>query len=315
LGRDATREALDALRPFKEREGGEDLLYKSLRQRSNHVVALAADIVGARQDKAFEPALVQAWHRLRRKLHQSDPGCTGQVGVLQALEKLRSHEEDIFRAAAAHVQLEPAWGPPVDTATTLRCLGMLGVLRIGPLDTFTVLGQGLLDGNPRVREEACRAIGMYGHSHGVALIRLLLATEKDAGVFFGGVSALLHLDLELGLSECSAWLQDRHPFLPEVMLALGESRHPKVLPILQDVLLRFGDPEALTAAGLMRSEPARDWLLQVLASHGERQAMAAIEALKVYRFQEGTLDNALRAARRNPACDVEAAVLDALGDA
>lgn len=315
MARDATREALDALRPLKEQEGGEQLLFKSLRHRSGHVVALAADIVAAREDREFEEALVQAWFRLRRKLHQSDPGCTGQVGVVQALESLRSHNEDVFRQAASHVQLEPAWGPPVDTATTLRCLGMLGVLRIGPLDCFNVLGQGLLDGHPRVREEACRAIGIYGHSHGVALIRLLLSTEKEAEVVYGGVSALLHLDLELGLSDCQRMLQDRHPFLPELTLALGESRRPQALPILQDVLLRFGETVALTAAGLMRSDEARDWLLEVLATHGERQASAAIEALQVYRFQEGTLENALRAAARNTSCDLESAVRQALGQA
>ena len=79
------------------------------------------------------------------------------------------------------------------------------------------------------------------------------------------------------------------------------------------MLLRFGEPVALTAAGLMRSEAARDWLLDVLATHPERQATAAIEALQVYRFQEGTLENALRAAARNPSCDVEDAVREGLG--
>lgn len=320
MGRDPTRDALDALRPLREEGGGEELLFKSLKHRSGHVVALAADIVGAREDSGlqealrrdFQEALLQAWHRLRRKLHQNDPGCTGQVGVLQALESLRSHEEEVFRAAAVHVQLEPAWGPPVDTATTLRCIGMFGVLRIGPLDTFTVLGQGLLDGHPRVREEACRALGIYGHSHGVALIRLLLASEKDPEVFFGGVRGLLHLDLEEGLSDCRRLLKERHPFLPEVLLAMGESRSPEVLPLLQDVLLRFGEPAALTAAGLMRHDAARDWLLDVLATQGEPQASAALEALKVYRFQEGTLENAHRAAGRNPHCDVARAVREAL---
>lgn len=305
--RDGVKEALDQLRPLRGQvEGGEDLLRKHLAHRSGHVVGAAADIIREREDIGFESELRAAFRRLNAKGAKLDPGCTGQLACVQALDVLGCADESLFMKAVSTIQREPAWGGAQDTAAGLRSQAVWSLTRLGPSDLLILLSQALLDESERVQEEAARCIGIYGHPHGLALLHLALGHPKrpprglSPGLAFSALRSMLALDAAVGLDWARQALQIEHPLLPELLLAIGESREEEGLSLLQHALAHHHAPAALTAAGLLRSEAARDWLLHLLASEDRPVAKPALEALKVYAFQGDTLANARRAAARNP---------------
>lgn len=55
------------------------------------------------------------------------------------------------------VQMEPAWGPPVDTAVGVRARGAVGLARIGHRDVPLVMGELLADKQSPVRQAAADA--------------------------------------------------------------------------------------------------------------------------------------------------------------
>lgn len=69
-------------------------------------------------------------------------------------------------------------------------------------------------------------------------------------------------------------------------LALGESRRPEALELLRDAWTDIVTPEGraalIRAAALHRSEPAFEWLLEIIATGTPTLAAAAVEALSVY---------------------------------
>src|SRR3989454_6095320 len=91
------------------------LVRDSLAHRSNHVVARAADL------SALAPDLITAFPRFLEVPVRRDPGCVAKTGIVHALLSFGDAAgSDVFLRGAVHVQREPAFGPPIDTAPELR---------------------------------------------------------------------------------------------------------------------------------------------------------------------------------------------------
>jgi len=75
-------------------------------------VALAAQAVREAALPGVEEALVRAY----ASLHGEDPGCRARLALLEALDHMEATDDAPFVHAARYVQLEKAWGAPVDTA-------------------------------------------------------------------------------------------------------------------------------------------------------------------------------------------------------
>ena len=119
--------------------------------------------------------------------------------------------------------------------------------------------------------------------------------------------ALLAIAPEYSLPFVAAYLHEKDQPLQEyAALALGESRRPEALKLLRDAWTDSVTPEGrgalIRAAALQRSEPAFEWLLEIIATDTPTLAAVAVEALSVYERNTKLLEqvNAAKARRDQP---------------
>jgi len=124
----------------------------------------------------------------------------------------------------------------------------------------------------------------------VPLLRLrVLIGDRDPEVISDCLAAMLLLDPEGPSFEfVASHLESAEPENREAAaLALGESRLPEAFPVLRqwwDGLLDHEERRtALLALALLRREPARDLLTSLVEKAPLRTALAAVEALRLFR--------------------------------
>src|SRR2546426_3809056 len=152
MKRDPVAEALHALSEAAGRPHDAAtlaLVRDSLAHRSNHVVARAADL------SALAPARSTAFPRSREDPVRRDPGCVAKTGIVHALLSFGdAAASDVFLRGAVHVQREPAFGPPIDTAPELRATSAMGLVVTGHPAALTVCVGLLVDPEPTAEREA-----------------------------------------------------------------------------------------------------------------------------------------------------------------
>src|SRR5579885_3179243 len=116
---DRKLEDIAALRSAPE-EAAVAQLRKALKDRSNYAVSKAAAIAGERQLHSLTADLVTAFERFMTHGAQSDPQCWAKNAIAKALKDLEHNDADVFLRGTRHFQPEAVWGPPEDTAITLR---------------------------------------------------------------------------------------------------------------------------------------------------------------------------------------------------
>src|SRR6266852_5744188 len=67
-------------------------LRKVLADRSNYVVARAAEIVGEFEIRTLAPELVAAFHRLTIEPAKTDPQCLAKTAIVEALVKIEQDD-------------------------------------------------------------------------------------------------------------------------------------------------------------------------------------------------------------------------------
>src|SRR5689334_10731698 len=102
-----------------------------LAHRNNHVVGRAARAVGDAGLAALAPELIGAFPRFLTDPVRRDPGCVAKTEIVRALLALELPAPDVTLAGVAHVQREPAFGPPIDTAPELRGLSAMALVVTG----------------------------------------------------------------------------------------------------------------------------------------------------------------------------------------
>jgi len=210
-------------------------------------------------------------------------------------------EETIFLRAARLVQLEPAWGEPVDTATGVRARGILALARLGWEDLDLLAAELLHDPHPPVRQAALEALAHRGARAGasVALFKLRLGDE-DPLVTLSAMTALLALAPEWGLRELRSRLDGADGEL--AAMALGQSRADGALPLLLSALEACVEParrkHLLRGIGMHRSDRALETLLAVIAESPLADAREAVAALAVRRYDPGVAERVRQAAAR-----------------
>ena len=321
-------QALDVIRGLEAAEPAAEhteVLSAALRHRSSHVVARAARLVGERRLHTLEAPLKVALQRFYDKGGEADPGCSAKLALAEALDLLETLDAGPFEVGIRLRQPEASWGPPKDSAKGLRARCGYALARLWGSEALPLLADLLADSEAAVRREATRAIAHAGGVGAVALLRFKLRTgdpdpEEGPDVLGEAVLSLAALDGEAVLAVAADLLQPAPGRLGRrgerassaevaVGVALGETRLPGALAILgrwYKGLDATRDQEAaITAIAVLRTDGARDWLLDRLATEASPLAQAAARSLAIYRFQEGTETAARRAASRNRHVDLE----------
>jgi HEAT repeat protein len=307
---DPVRASLQALaeaarRPRDERTLA--LVGDSLAQRSNLVVARAARAVREAQLAELAPGLIAAFPRFLEDPIKRDPGCAAKTEIVHALLSITYPAPDVYLRGSTHVQREPGFGPPVDTAAELRATSAMAlVLTDHPAALTTCVGL-LVDPEPVARAGGLRALAACGRPDVALLLRLFaLRGDADPDVLAEAFVGLLALSAG-----------DATPLVAERLAAgdvdvaraaaraLGEARRPEAVAALRGRLAveaRLEVRHALVLAlAASRRDEAFDVLLELVTGGAEDDSRAAAGALRMFPHDEG-LQGRLQTAleRRRP---------------
>ncbi len=282
---------LAAVRRLRDRDPSPELTVElkiAINDKSNLIVSAAAAIAVDQGLTELAPALEAAFDRFLVDPVKTDKLCRAKLAVIQALEKFEYEEANVFLKAAHHVQEEPAWGPPVDTAAPLRAAALLALTRINVHGLHTLLVDALLDPQKDVRGAAAQALGCYGSESAGLILRLKAKLgDSEPEVLSECLCGLLAVDPKENLSLVASFLERHDTGTREAaVLALGRSR----LPSAFDVLRQFwvSQPPAtlretvLLAMVMLRLPAATDFLIDLVSTGPEPAALSALSTLKIH---------------------------------
>jgi HEAT repeat protein len=287
-GIDAKLSRLRAIRKEPPAASHVSELRAALGDKSNFVVAEAAEIAGERGLVEFVPELTAAFERFRIDPVETDKLCRAKIAIVQALNKLEYDREEIFRTGLHCVQLEPSWGKSEDTAAPVRAESAFALTRINPRDLPLLLVELLCDQEKVARSAAARALGASGALAAIPLLRFKARTgDPEPEVVVDCLSALLSADPDRSVSFVSEYLDSDSEDVGEgAAIALGESRRPDALEVLKVHWPKVGDESLqrvlLLAIAITRLPAAIDFLLHILTDN-EHAAEPALAALAIHR--------------------------------
>jgi hypothetical protein len=271
-------------------------LRQALADKSNLVVAAAAEIVGECLLADLAPELVAAFHRFLVEPVDTDKLCRAKIAILETLNKIDYHKEDVFQIGLRHVQREPRWGGDEDTAAPLRGTAAFGLVRIHPPDVVLLLVDLLADPEKVARSAAAQALGASGAPTAIPLLRFKARIgDPESEVTAECLAALITADPRESLSFVAQFLDGPDETIAEgAALALGESRRPDALEILKGHWPKAGHDSLqrvlLLSIAMTRLPAALDFLLEILACDRNTEATAALTALAIHRHNQSVKD-------------------------
>ncbi|MBX3023287.1 hypothetical protein KF840_00075 [bacterium] len=257
--------------------------------RSNHAAAQAAALIAAHEIDGLVPELVAAFDRFFEDPLRRDPGCAAKTAIADALYRINAPEVGVYERGIRHVQLEPVYGGKQDTAVPLRGTCALALVRVRHPDYLLAVAELLADREAPARRLAAQALAYSENPAAQPLLRLKALLGDDEPQVLGEcLLALLAVAPAASLDFVAGFL-DRDP--PEVAeaaaLALGGSRLPAALAPLTAWWERVFDPAirrtALLAIAMLKSDAAIAYLLDHAAHSAASHAIAAVDALALYR--------------------------------
>ncbi len=291
-----TEDALAALPRLREIASDDELaaqLRPLLRHRSNYVIAKAAALAEARGLAELAPELAESYFYFMTDPVKRDPGCSAKLAIVNALSRFHEPVHDLFLAGIRHRQPEPSFGPPIDTAATLRALCGRALIAFGHPDAFRWHAVLLADPEPMTRTMAVETLAGVPDERAELLLRSKIARESDRardperGVEFDAFDALMKIAPENSFNFVTRYLDDADADrVRAAALAIGASHHEDVFATLVKYWRRGGgDVQPLLALpiSIVRSEESFRFLLDQLSSAGEPVAAAIIEALALFR--------------------------------
>ena len=279
-------------------------LRRFVADRNGYLVGEAAAMAGRLGLRELTPDLVGAFPRLIEEPLKNDKGCSGKNRIVEALLAFDAHEPDTYLAGLRHVQLEPAFGQPIDTAAGLRGLCAHALFHVGHREALLEVAPLLADREPVTRAEAAAALGNSGLDAAAAALHVkALAGDPEPDVLGACYRGLLRLLPGRYLGFVAKVLQQGDDGAAEAAaLALGESRLPEALPILQAELAeaarasRLRD-SVLLGMALLRTDAANDALVALVEEGAEVHAVAALSALALHRHDEPLVERVRKAVK------------------
>ena len=268
-------------------------LRAGLADKSNLVAAAAAEIAGERALTDLVPDLVAAFPRLLIDPVETDKLCRAKIEITEALNRFEADAEDVYRAGLRHVQLEPAWGRPDDTAAPLRAAAAFALVRVNPRDLMVLLADLLADPEKVARAAAAKALGASGHLAAVPLLRFKARVgDEEPEVVVECLTALMSAAPDESVGFVGGFLDSADEIAEGAALALGESRRPAALDLLKGHWPKARRHESLggvllLAVAITRLPAGLDFLLDVLATDGDP---AALPALAIHRHNPTVRD-------------------------
>jgi HEAT repeat protein len=262
-------------------------LRKALSNRSNYIVAKAADLVRELRRPELIPDLLTAFDRFFMDPIKTDPQCWAKNALSHALAAIEFQDAEVFLRGMRHFQLEPIWGGQSDTAATLRgtcALALVACRTLPEAELLNYLLELFADKEKSVRVEAARAVDQVSSRSAALLLRLRAVLGGDEPEVLGACySGILRIEGTSAIRWIRHFLAGGNDVAAEAAWAIAADRSPAAFAALRERFLQGGhDPwfegVLLSAIALTRQEPALDFLLGLVKS-GSREAEAAVEAI------------------------------------
>lgn len=257
------------------------------------LVARAAQVVSKRRITELIPNLVTAFNRFMSKPPKADQGCLSKIAIIEALDNLDYDDDDVFLRGIHHVQKEPAYGGPIDTAANLRGKCAFALARIGDTEVLFELITLLMDPEPQARIAAVKAVAHLACRESELLLRMkILAGDMEPDVLGECFSGLISINPDRSLSFVGKFLvQDDHLIAEVAAFALGESRETRAFEILhnyreENVIKPEFQQVLLLSIALTRLDGAFEYLTDVVANEHTSNGIEAIKALKIYAYDD-----------------------------
>jgi HEAT repeat protein len=298
---------LAALARAEATQTHEDLeaaLCDALRHGSFTVVMRAAEIADASEAGRVLPDLEAAFERLLALAASKDPGCLAKLAVAKAMRTIGNAGHELLLRGARHIQLEPVWGKPVDTAGNLRGICVTALVEGSYPDAIFDAVRLLADPTPEARRHAVQAVAAAGRVESELLLRMkALHGDEDDSIVADAVAALVRINPERSLDFAAGFLESPSAVIrEETALALGESHLPEAFPILRDAWEAAGGlrapSELLLAIALHRSEEAFAFLMDIVGSAHPSRALEALGALSIFRHDSARWEKVEAVVRR-----------------
>jgi HEAT repeat protein len=286
---------LDALSRLRENPGTPAArleLGKYLDARSNLLVAKAAKIVAEFELRDFQPRLVEAFHRFMKEPATSDRGCAAKTEAVRALCALAAEEDEVYLIGIHHIQMEPSFGRPVDTAPGLRAASALGLVRMNHPDALAELLVLMVDREADARIGAVRALAYSGKLEAEPVLRFkVLVGDASPEVTGECFTALISLAPARSVGFVGRYVESDDATVAEAaIMALGQSRQDASVDLLirtfQPVLDESRRRSLLMALAMARQENAMEFLFSLARDASEKIAAEAIAALAMYRHNQ-----------------------------
>lgn len=292
----ATRESLEDKLAAIRGLGGRALteqekigLKKRVGDRSNFVVAAAAEIVGANLFLDMADGLVGAFERFLMNPLKDDKLCRAKLAIVQALERMEYDRPEIFLKASKCVQMEPVWGGSEDTAVPVRATGLIALARIEGQDSLPILVDAMIDKHKDVRIAAAVGLGVVGNEAAGLVLRMKVRLgDQDPDVLSECLGAMLLVDPKQYMSLVTEFLKPINEDQCEAAaMALGRSRLAEALGPLKECFEQAYSTELrqhlLLAVAILRRADAIDYLIEMVANEDETKAREALTALRIYK--------------------------------
>lgn len=260
---------------------------KALAGKSNLVAAKAARIAGDAQWAESTDELVKAFDRFLKRGMELDKGCRALTAIARALYALDYDGADLYLAGMHHVQREPGYLGPTDTAIELRAVCAMGLVSTNYPRKLRELVDLLVDPEWQARAGAARALATAASESAALLLRFKAQVgDKEPDVMADCFSGLLAVDGTDALPLVTSFADGRAKEVREAaILALGESRRAEAVEWLKQKFARTADVETqqavLLALATSRTEPAIEFLLGVIRSGSEQASAMAVSAMGV----------------------------------
>jgi len=295
------------------------MLRKVLGGKTAYTAAKAAQIAGEAEIRDLVPELIAAFDRFMTNPVKSDPGCRAKAAIADALYGMAYDDANVFLRGIHHVQLEPVYGGREDTATTLRGVCALGLVRMNYADVMIELADLLADRQAAVRVAAARAIAYSENDNGVPLLRLkVLAGDDDPQVISECLTAMLHIAPVTSLPFVGRLLDAEEVYLVEAaVVALGGSRRREAFDLLRPWWERTSNVDlrrtGLLAIAMLKHDEAIEFLVSLVAEAEGPAARDAIAALGLYKHDEALRQRVVQAATARDDVDLSVVVSKVFG--
>jgi HEAT repeat protein len=313
-----TEEKIEALRRCVEQGSHAEAiacLKKALKEKSNFLVAKAAEFTAQQLAYDLVSDLITAFERFLVDPLSADKTCAGKRAIARALYDLEYDNAAFYRRYLHYRQMEPVYGGHVDTAIDLRCTCALGLIASNDPRAVLSLVALLHDNEFQARLGAVKALELVYPFHAEIVLRhKILQGDEEPEVIAQCFSSLVKAAAEESLSFIAAYLDDDNNVLREsAALALGESRLDDALELLIntcDALLP-SDPliqSFFRAIALQRKQTAYQYLLDKIAHAPVTQANNAVIALSMYNYNKDLKEQVILLSRKRAAKELSGVV-------